>query len=92
MNKTISYSEARANLAEIWDKVVDDREIMRLSRRGKEDVVLISASEISSLLETMHLLKNKKNADRLFSALDAAEKREVAPSALDDLMTDLGMK
>jgi len=89
MNNTISYSDARARLAEIWDKVVDDREIMLLSRRGKSDVAMIAADELNSILETMHLLKSKKNADRLFSALDAASNGQGKLTSLDTLKKEL---
>ncbi len=39
-SKSVSYTEARANLAALWDRAVDDREPVVLHRRGKEDVAL----------------------------------------------------
>ena len=44
-----------------------------ISRRGAEDVALISASELSGILETAHLLRSPKNADRLLTALRRAQ-------------------
>ena len=89
MNNSISYSDARARFAEIWDKVIDDREIMLLSRRGKDDVAMIAADELNSILETMHLLKSKKNAESLFSALDAANSGKGQTMSLDELKKEV---
>lgn len=69
MNTDVSYTEARANLAKLWDKVVSEREAVVIHRRGKDDVALIPADELSSLLETVHLLRSPKNAERLLAAL-----------------------
>lgn len=67
-----TYSNARANLAALLDRVAADREIVIISRRGCEDVALVAASELSGLLETAHLLRSPKNAQRLLTALNRA--------------------
>ena len=36
MPTTVSYSDARARLAELWDEAADSREPITLTRRGKE--------------------------------------------------------
>lgn len=46
-------------------KVTRDREIVVIQRRGAEDVALISASELSSVMETAYLLRFPRNAKRL---------------------------
>ena len=70
-----TYSNARANLATLIEKVVADRQIVIINRRGAEDVALIAASELSSLMETAHLLRSPKNARRLLTALLRAQSR-----------------
>ena len=67
-----TYTEAKAKLAELWDRAVQDREIVRLQRRGSDDVVLIAADELESLIETVYLLRSPKNAERLNLALREA--------------------
>ncbi len=69
-----SYTDARANLAKLCDQVTADLDVAIISRRGAEDVALISASELSGILETAHLLRSPKNADRLLRALRRAQK------------------
>ena len=69
---TTTYTNVRTHLAQFLDKVVDDRESVVIQRRGHEDVVMISANELNSLLETAHLLRSPKNAERLLAALERA--------------------
>ncbi len=68
-----TYSDARANLAKLCDQVTADLDVAIITRRGAEDVALISASELSGILETAHLLRSPKNADRLLTALRRAQ-------------------
>ena len=87
----LSYSEARANLAKIWDRVIENREAAVLHRRGKEDVVLIPASEFEGLVETAHLLRSPKNAERLMRALHRALNETGVPSSVDELAAEFGL-
>jgi antitoxin YefM len=73
------------------DRVTADRETVVISRRGHEDVALISAAELSGLIETAHLLRSPRNAERLFAALDRARTREVAPQSVEDLRREMGI-
>lgn len=68
-----TYTQARAGLAKLCDAVIDDREVAIIKRRGREDVALIAASELSSLMETAHLLGSPANAERLLAALERAQ-------------------
>jgi antitoxin YefM len=86
-----TYTAARANLAKLLDSAVEDREIVRIRRRGAEDVALIAAAELDSLLETAHLLRSPRNAERLLSALQRARAGTEAPQTLDDLRAELGL-
>jgi antitoxin YefM len=66
---TITYTQARANLKALLDEVSDSREPVIIRRRGGEDVALIAVDELRSLIETAHLLRSPKNAERLLKAL-----------------------
>jgi antitoxin YefM len=67
-----TYSQARANLAHFLDEVAENQQVVIVSRRGKEDVAMVSAPELESLIETAHLLRSSRNAERLASALQRA--------------------
>ncbi|MGH9842250.1 MAG: type II toxin-antitoxin system Phd/YefM family antitoxin [Blastocatellia bacterium] len=86
-----TYSNARENFASLLEKVTADREIVIISRRGFEDVALVTASELSSLLETAHLMRSPKNAQRLLKALHRAQARTLKPQPLEKLRRDLGL-
>jgi antitoxin YefM len=86
---TIDFAKAEADLAALCDKATRDREVIIISRNDGEDVALIAASELSGLIETIHLLRSPKNAERLLTALDRAMERRESPSSLDDLRHEL---
>ena len=76
MEKSTSYSKVKANLEKIWDEVIADRELMIIKRRGKESLAVLPASELSSIMETLHLLSTPANARRLFDAMESSERGE----------------
>jgi len=80
-----TYTKARANLAKLCDKVADDNQIVYITRRNSSDVALISAIELSSILETAHLLRSPKNSQRLFNALKSVKSRSVKPLKIEAL-------
>ena len=86
-----TYSNARANLAAILDRVVADREIVIINRRGGEGVALVAAKELSSLVETAHLLRSPANARRLLKALHRAKSRTLKPQPLEKLRREMGV-
>lgn len=86
-----TYTAARANLARLCDRATQDRETVLIKRRGAEDVALIAADELSSLLETLHLLRSPANAERLLAALNDALAGKGTPEPVDVLRRDLGL-
>jgi len=86
-----TYSQARANLANLCNQVSEDKEIVLIKRRNAEDVALIASSELFSLLETSHLLRSPKNARRLLTALNRAITRSEHPQQIEDLKKEIGL-
>ncbi|MEX0778773.1 MAG: type II toxin-antitoxin system prevent-host-death family antitoxin [Balneolales bacterium] len=80
-----TYSEARANFAAIWDKVIEDREQVVIKRRGKEDIVMIARSELDEVMETAHLLRSPRNAERLLSAIKDSDRGRGIEVSLEEL-------
>ncbi len=87
----ITYTKARANLATLCNEVTTNQEVVIIHRRGAEDVALIAATELSSLLETAHLLRSPKNAKRLLTALTRAQQRTVAPQSVESLRREVNL-
>ena len=88
---TTSYTEARAHLAELLDRATEDRQPVIITRRGHEPVALIAAEELDSLIETVHLLRSRTNADRLLTSLARAKSRTGSPTSLTELQAELGL-
>jgi antitoxin YefM len=91
MTIQMTYTQARANLAKLLDRVIHDREVVVIQRRGSEDVALIAAEELSSIMEAAHLLRSPKNAARLINALGRALGGEGEASSLEELRRELGI-
>lgn len=88
---TTSYTEARARFAELLDQVTEDREPVIITRRGHEPVALIAADELDSLIETVHLLRSRTNAERLLTSLARAKAGIGTPVDLATLQAELGL-
>lgn len=65
----ISYSETRANLKDVMDRVVEDRTPIVVTRQKAEAVVMVSLADWNAMEETLHLLSNPANAERLRDAV-----------------------
>jgi antitoxin YefM len=86
-----TYSALREKLASYLDQVTDDREVVIVRRRGARDVALIPAEELAGLMETAHLLRSPKNAERLLRALHRATRGEGKAETVEDLRRSVGL-
>lgn len=73
------------------DAATSTREPVIIHRRNGEDIALIAFSELESLMETAHLPRSPKNAERLMSALSRAQEGEGVPQDVYDLRRDMGL-
>lgn len=87
-----TYTNARARLAPLLDEVTKNREVVIIQRRGNEDVAMITADELSGILETAHLLRSPNNAKRLLSALDRVRKKAGTPQTIDEFRNEIGFE
>ena len=87
-----TYSSARANFAYLWDRVTEDQETVIVTRRGHDDIALVSVSELAGLLETAHLTRSPENANRLLTALRRARTRSVKPTTVETLRRETGLE
>ncbi len=75
----ITYSAARANLANTMDRVCEDHEPIIITRNGQQAVVMLSLQDYNAMEETAYLLRSPKNAKRLVDSiaeLEAGKGRE----------------
>jgi len=64
-----NYSEFRTGLKRFLDDVEDNHETLIIKRGTGNGSVLISLDEYNSIMETVHLLSSKANADRLYESI-----------------------
>jgi antitoxin YefM len=86
-----TYTDARANLANLCDEVTENQEIVVIRRRKGKSVAMIDAAELQSLVESAHLMRSPKNAERLLAALDRALKGQGEGSDIDRLKAEAGL-
>jgi antitoxin YefM len=80
----VSYTELRQNLKKHLDKVCDDRAPLVVTRRNAEPVVVLSLTEYEALEETLHLLSNPANAERLMKSIAQAEAGQLVEHEIED--------
>ena len=70
---TITYTAARAKLAQTMDRVCDDHEPLIITRSKQQSVVMMSLEDFKALEETAYLLRAPRNAKRLLEAISSLE-------------------
>jgi len=92
MAVTYSYSKARESLAAVLEQVTSYNEIAIITRRNRENVAMISESELAGLIETAHLLRSPKNAKRLLSAVKNTQGKNVVKRTVNELRKEFGLE
>ena len=82
--RVLNYTEARRNLKSVMDTVVEDRVAVVITRAKSEPVIMMAKSEYDSLMETFHLLRSPRNAERLREAMADVEAGNTVRAALID--------
>lgn len=65
----ITYSDTRAHLKKVMERVVADRTPIVVTRQKAEAVVMVSLADWNAMEETLHLLSSPRNAERLRAAI-----------------------
>jgi antitoxin YefM len=86
-----SYTSLRQSLASVLDRVANDHEVVIVRRKGDRKVAMVPADELAGLLETAHLLRSPKNAQRLLAALRRALARKGRPEPLEEFRREMGL-
>jgi antitoxin YefM len=64
-----NFTEFRTKLKKFLDSVEENNETLIIKRGTGNGTVLISLDEYNSIMETVHLLSSKANADRLYESI-----------------------
>ena len=71
-----NFTEFRTGLKKFLDNVENNHETLVIKRKSGKGAVVISLDEYNSIMETVHLLSSKANADRLYESIQQMKKGE----------------
>ena len=78
-----NFSEFRTDHKKFLDSVEDNNETLIIKRKTGKGTVLISLEEYNSLMETMHILSSKKNADRLYESIQQMKEGNIVEPTIE---------
>ncbi|MGL5806723.1 MAG: type II toxin-antitoxin system Phd/YefM family antitoxin [Xenococcaceae cyanobacterium] len=87
-----SPTEARNGLFKILEQVAENHQVYLIQRRNGENVALISESDLTSLVETVYLLRSPANAKRLLEAIEESTSGKIKPQTIEELKQELGIE
>ena len=67
--RIIHYSDARNLLKSVLDSVLDDADVVVISRRDAGDAVVMSLEHYQSIVATLHLVSTPANATHLAKSI-----------------------
>lgn len=79
MSEIVPFTEAKAHLSDLVDRVVSERERITLTRNGRPAAVLINPDELASLEETLDILSDPELVKSLRRSLRQAERGDTIP-------------
>ena len=74
MSETLPFSEAKAHLSELADRVEDQHDRILVTRNGRPSFVLISPDDLESLEESLDIVRDDELMESLRrSRLEASQ-------------------
>ena len=90
-SQIISPTEARKDLFNLLNTIVENHQVYVINRRNAENVALISESDLVSLVETVYLFRSPVNARRLLDAIEESKAGKIKAQSLSELQQELGL-
>ena len=79
---TANFSEFRVGLKKFLDDVENNHETLIIKRGTGKGAVMLSLDEYNSMMETLHILSSKANADRLYESIKQVSEGKVITNRL----------
>jgi antitoxin YefM len=77
-----NFTEFRTGLKKFLDNVENNNETLIIKRGIGKGAVMMSLDEYNSIMETLHLLNSKANADRLYESIKQMKEGKVVRNKL----------
>ena len=84
-------TDARNSFFKLLEQVVENHQVFIINRREGENVALISESDLTSLIETVYLLRSPANSRRLLDAIAESRSGKIKPQTIEELKQELGV-
>ena len=65
----VTFQECNTQFAKVFERVLKNHEIIAVYKEPEQGIVILEAKEYSSLVETLYLLSNPANRDRLHEGI-----------------------
>ena len=82
--RIVNFSEARNNLKDVLDQVVEDADYTVISRRDAPNAVVMAQNTFDSIMETVYLLRTPANAALLARSIAQLKRGSVRRRKLTD--------
>ena len=79
MGETIPFTEAKAHLSDLVERVLTERERVTVTRNGRPAAVLINPDELDSIEETLDILRDPDLVRSLRRSMRQAEQGKAIP-------------
>ena len=79
MADTLPFSEAKAHLSELAERVEREHERILVTRNGRPSFVLVSPDDLESLEETLDILRDRDLVESLVRSRSEAARGELLP-------------
>jgi antitoxin YefM len=79
MSDTLPFSEVKAHLSEVADRVEREHDRILVTRNGRPSFVLLSPDDLASLEETLDILQDDELMDSLRSSRRQAAAGDTVP-------------
>ena len=84
-------TDARNGFFKLLEQVAENHQVFLINRRDGENVALISESDLTSLIETVYLLRSPANGRRLLEAIAESKSGKIQPQTITELKQELGI-
>jgi antitoxin YefM len=79
MSETLPFSEVKAHLSEVADRVEREHDRILVTRNGRPSFVLLSPDDLASLEETVDILQDDELKDSLRTSRQQAAAGDTVP-------------
>jgi antitoxin YefM len=87
-----SYTEARANLAQLMDRVIDDAEVAIITRRKQPAVAMIDAAELERMQTALYILSSPENVQRINEGIAEGKRGKIKPQSIVEIQAEFGLE